>query len=126
MVSEAWADQAACTGRPELFFAATAEEEFEEAGRRESAAMAVCAGCPVREPCLRFAVHERIREGVWGGLRDTERRGLRVDDVPRVAAAWQHTPHRRRRRSRAKAAVAARQAREAGLAAGYADEARSA
>jgi WhiB family redox-sensing transcriptional regulator len=56
---------------PELFFLFPAERE------KEARAKAVCAGCPVRPACLRFALRERV-EGVWGGTTDAERRGLRT------------------------------------------------
>jgi WhiB family redox-sensing transcriptional regulator len=55
---------------PELFFPFPGERE------KEAQAKAVCAGCPVRVACLRFAVREGV-EGVWGGTTDVERRGLR-------------------------------------------------
>jgi WhiB family transcriptional regulator, redox-sensing transcriptional regulator len=47
-------------------------------GRGESgeAAKAVCAGCPVRQPCLDFAVATN-QPGVWGGTSDRERRQMR-------------------------------------------------
>ncbi len=40
-------------------------------------AKAVCAGCPVREECLEFALASRQDDGVWGGLDEHERRRLR-------------------------------------------------
>jgi WhiB family redox-sensing transcriptional regulator len=33
----------------------------------------VCRGCPLRERCAEFALTERIKEGVWGGLTEQER-----------------------------------------------------
>ncbi len=38
---------------------------------------AVCAGCPVREPCLAFAMADSDLEGVWGGTSTRERRAMR-------------------------------------------------
>jgi WhiB family transcriptional regulator, redox-sensing transcriptional regulator len=48
-------------------------------GRGESAepARQVCAGCPVRQPCLDYAISNRIAYGIWGGLTERERRALR-------------------------------------------------
>ena len=48
-------------------------------GRGESAepARQVCAACPVRQPCLDYAITNRIAYGVWGGLTERERRALR-------------------------------------------------
>ena len=64
-----WREQAACRGvRIEVFFP----------GRGETAGPArqVCAQCPVRQPCLEFAVSNRIGYGIWGGLTERERRAL--------------------------------------------------
>jgi len=55
---------------PEVFFPVT-----EEATRP---ARAVCAGCPVREDCLAYALANRIHDGVWGGTSERERRALRL------------------------------------------------
>ena len=48
-------------------------------GRGETAGPArqVCAGCPVRQPCLDYAITNRITYGIWGGLTERERRALR-------------------------------------------------
>jgi WhiB family transcriptional regulator, redox-sensing transcriptional regulator len=65
-----WRELAACRGTDlEVFFP----------GRGESAGPArqVCAGCPVRQPCLDYAITNRITYGVWGGLTERERRALR-------------------------------------------------
>jgi hypothetical protein len=47
-------------------------------GRGESAGPArqVCAACPVRQPCLDYAITNRITHGIWGGLTERERRAL--------------------------------------------------
>ena len=65
-----WRELAACHGADlNLFFP----------GRGESAGPArqVCAACPVRQPCLDYALTNRITYGVWGGLTEPERRALR-------------------------------------------------
>lgn len=41
-------------------------------------AKAVCAGCPVREACLEFALANDERWGVWGGTSERQRRAMRV------------------------------------------------
>ena len=64
-----WRELAACRGADlEVFFP----------GRGESAepARQVCAGCPVRQPCLDYAITNRIVHGIWGGLTERERRAL--------------------------------------------------
>jgi hypothetical protein len=57
-------------------------------GRGESAepARRVCASCPVRQPCLDYALSHAITHGIWGGLTERDRRPLRVH---RTAAARQ-------------------------------------
>jgi WhiB family redox-sensing transcriptional regulator len=65
-----WRELAACRGADlEVFFP----------GRGESAGPArqVCAACPVRQPCLDYAITNRIVYGIWGGLTERERRALR-------------------------------------------------
>jgi WhiB family transcriptional regulator, redox-sensing transcriptional regulator len=68
-------------------------------GRGESAepARQVCAGCPVRQPCLEYALSHGITHGIWGGLTERDRRPLRVH----------HTAAARRDRDEAIAAAAA-------------------
>ena len=64
-----WRQHAACRGAdPDIFYPAT-DEEAEEA-------KAVCATCPVRQACLEYALANRERDGVWGGLTERERRRL--------------------------------------------------
>ena len=36
----------------------------------------ICATCPVREPCLEYALEQRIDHGVWGGASERERRRI--------------------------------------------------
>ena len=44
----------------------------------------ICATCPVKEPCLEYALEQRIDHGVWGGCSERERR--RILRSRRVAA----------------------------------------
>jgi WhiB family redox-sensing transcriptional regulator len=41
------------------------------------AAKIVCRACPVREPCLEFALATNQDSGVWGAASEEERRLLR-------------------------------------------------
>lgn len=62
-----WRQKAACRGiDPEIFYPSF-DEEAEEA-------KAICAGCPVQQVCLEYALSHRERDGVWGGLTERERR----------------------------------------------------
>lgn len=54
--------------RPALFFPGD--------GVGVDAARRVCATCPVKAPCLEYALVERIDHGVWGGASERERRRL--------------------------------------------------
>jgi WhiB family redox-sensing transcriptional regulator len=66
-----WRDRAACRGAdPDLF--------FPERGESADPARQVCARCPVRQPCLAYALDNGITHGVWGGLTERERRVLRA------------------------------------------------
>lgn len=38
---------------------------FDSKGRH--IAIAVCNSCPSKDPCLAFAVNNKVRDGVWGG-----------------------------------------------------------
>lgn len=67
----AWMDEAACKGRTTLFFG-LAGERPERRVRREAAARAMCAGCPVSEPCREMARTSR-ENGLWGGETEEER-----------------------------------------------------
>jgi WhiB family redox-sensing transcriptional regulator len=66
-----WRYRAACRG---------ADLEFFFPGRGESAkpARQICARCPVRQPCLDYALSHGIVHGIWGGLTERDRRPLRV------------------------------------------------
>lgn len=56
---------------------APADPDLFTDGRREAAAVAVCARCPVRRPCLEFALANGPEFGVWAGLTQAELRALR-------------------------------------------------
>jgi WhiB family transcriptional regulator, redox-sensing transcriptional regulator len=73
-----WREWAACRGMDsELFFAPDGERGIAKR-TRERAAKAVCAACPVREPCLAHALASEERHGVWGGLSEKGRAALLV------------------------------------------------
>jgi WhiB family transcriptional regulator, redox-sensing transcriptional regulator len=74
-----WMALAACRGvDPELFYT--------ERGESTREAKAVCAGCPVREECLLYAVANVERYGVWGGRSERERRRMRSEARTAVGA----------------------------------------
>ena len=79
-----WRELAACRGTDLNLF-------FPERGESAGPARRVCAACPVREPCLDYAITNRISHGIWGGLTERERRALR--------SRWVRTSRRERVRA---------------------------
>lgn len=53
------------------------EAFFPEKGMSARAAKQICAACPVAAQCLDWAIEHNERHGVWGGLTEHERVGLR-------------------------------------------------
>lgn len=66
-----WMDHASCKGRTTLFFG-NAGERPERRVRREAAARAMCAACPVSIECRDMARANR-ENGFWGGENEEER-----------------------------------------------------
>jgi len=64
-----WRELAACRGTDLEVF-------FPERGESAGPAREVCAACQVRQPCLDYAITNRIAHGIWGGLTERERRAL--------------------------------------------------
>jgi WhiB family redox-sensing transcriptional regulator len=50
---------------------------FPEKGESALAALAVCRRCEVRAECLAWALEHNQRFGVWGGVTESDRRGMR-------------------------------------------------
>jgi WhiB family transcriptional regulator, redox-sensing transcriptional regulator len=73
--SWSWRGRAACrTADPDLF--------FPERGESAEPARRICASCPVREPCLDYAIGNGVTHGIWGGLAERDRRALRARRLP--------------------------------------------
>ncbi|MCW2880521.1 MAG: transcription factor WhiB [Sphaerisporangium sp.] len=67
-----WLRRAACRGEdPELFFPISAKGPGHAQHER---AKTVCRRCPVRMPCLDYAVTTGQEHGIWGGADPDERR----------------------------------------------------
>ena len=74
-VEEFWQVKAACRGpHATMFFPPTHFERKDEKESRERRAKAICAACPVRKPCLEYALRIREPHGIWGGLNELERK----------------------------------------------------
>jgi len=70
-----WRVGAACRDAdPEMFFPEGTMGPAIEATTR---AKRICASCPVRTPCLEWALRHRADFGVWGGHTENERRAFR-------------------------------------------------
>lgn len=69
-----WQESAACRGYDSNLFIEPDDERTSVRIRREQAAKRVCAACPVRFECLRFAESGPEVFGVWGGTTQRERR----------------------------------------------------
>ncbi|MGH8901216.1 MAG: WhiB family transcriptional regulator [Egibacteraceae bacterium] len=70
-----WRDKAACRDMDVEFFfpQGTAGAALEQANQ----AKAVCAGCPVVDACLEWALETNQDAGVWGAKTEDERRTIR-------------------------------------------------
>ena len=65
----AWRVKGSCRGSdPLIFYPPSDEDDLAEPAKL------ICAACPVRKPCLEFALSTREKHGVWGGLTERERR----------------------------------------------------
>ncbi len=74
---EAWQLKALCRGpQAFVFFAPAHAESKDERAERERIAKSMCASCPVKRPCLDYAVRIREPHGIWGGLNEMERKQL--------------------------------------------------
>ncbi len=74
-VETIWHDRAACKGpQSAVFFPPSQAERRDEREARESRAKEICAVCPVRRPCLDYALSIREPHGIWGGLNEVERK----------------------------------------------------
>ncbi len=71
-----WQIGAACRGSDTAAFYHPENERGPSRARRETAAKAVCAQCPVIQSCLQWALAAREPYGVWGGLSVEERDAL--------------------------------------------------
>jgi len=47
----------------------------------------ICAECPMKAPCLEYALENRVDHGVWGGTSERERRRiLRAHRLTRLSS----------------------------------------
>uniref|UniRef100_A0AAU2ACJ9 Transcriptional regulator WhiB n=1 Tax=Streptomyces sp. NBC_00093 TaxID=2975649 RepID=A0AAU2ACJ9_9ACTN len=93
IADHSWQERGRCRSLPteeidELFFHAARDRAAIDAAK------AICGNCPVRKACFDYALDNEIRQGMWGGLTEDERRPWhgRVNkrlDYSRVKAAFE-------------------------------------
>lgn len=66
---ESWQDAANCKGADiDIFFS------LDERDQKE--ALELCKACPVQRECLQDALETREMYGIWGGMRESDRRAI--------------------------------------------------
>lgn len=76
-LDDAWQIRGACRGpQASVFFPPATFERKDEKAEREARAKDICHSCPVRRPCLDYAIQIREPHGIWGGLNEVERKAL--------------------------------------------------
>lgn len=73
-----WLDDAACRGMDTEVFFPQVGNNFNSPAMNQLVdnAKQICAGCPVREPCVEYALNNREPYGIFGGMTTDERRIL--------------------------------------------------
>jgi WhiB family redox-sensing transcriptional regulator len=76
-----WRSLAVCRGTdPDLFFpVGTTGQALVQISRAKE----VCWECPVRVECLDYAIATNQDSGIWGGLDEEQRRGIRRQNAAR-------------------------------------------
>jgi WhiB family transcriptional regulator, redox-sensing transcriptional regulator len=64
-----WMAEGKCREHPPQTF-------FPSDGMGVEVARRICADCPVKQPCLDYALDNRIEHGVWGGTSERGRRRI--------------------------------------------------
>lgn len=67
---------------------------------RTERAVTACGACPIREACLQEALESEVRDGVWGGSTEQERRAIFAS-----RRAVESARRKTRRRARARTAA---------------------
>ena len=78
-IDDDWQLRAACRGpQAVVFFPPGTFERKDEKHAREVRAKEICRTCPVKTPCLDYAVAIREPHGIWGGLNEAERKQIMI------------------------------------------------
>jgi len=82
-----WQFDGACRkADPQLFFHPEGERGPAR-HKRDAAAVAVCAGCPVLDQCRQHGLTVREPYGVWGGLTEEDREAIYLAERQERSAA---------------------------------------
>lgn len=74
MAPATWMAEGACHDQdPELFFPISASDAGVE---QIEQATAICDGCEVQAACLRYALTNHIKHGIWGGRTEQQRQSI--------------------------------------------------
>ncbi len=68
-MSTEWMAKGNCRDHPPARF-------FPSDGVGVEIARRICGTCPVKGPCLEYALDQRVDHGVWGGASERERRRI--------------------------------------------------
>lgn len=69
VLDEEWHEDAACQGVDvDIFFS------LDEDDQRQ--ALELCRSCPVQQDCLRYALEHNELYGIWGGMKESDRRSM--------------------------------------------------
>lgn len=77
--SEAYSLTGPCRDKPELFFSPEKESPRARA-TRERKAVALCQLCEMKQPCLEYALRNKLVDGIWGDTTEEERRAIWESD----------------------------------------------
>lgn len=76
-MSTEWQEHGLCREMDaSVFFPPPSFEHKPDREAREAQAKAICAECPVRLPCLEWALAVEEPYGVWGGHSEAERKQI--------------------------------------------------
>lgn len=68
-LEQSWRNHAACVGLSDRFFVGPGGAT----GQKGNPGKAICAGCPVAQDCLDYALATNPAFGIWGGLTYKQR-----------------------------------------------------
>lgn len=72
-----WRDHAKCKAMGNEMFFDYGKGRGKDAIKNLARVARFCSDCPVRKECLRFALDNNIKYGVWGGMSPNQRKSFR-------------------------------------------------